>query len=272
MDTEPEPSPPIYPVTSPLPSENQKPANTLSSDLHKLHANLESRLHPFWSTSLPSRTVRIHLFASPHEAALPHTSLDQSHDSHDDRIALDHGPIASKDVITTADGSFQALFVVDWEHICEHPRALHLAFGDRLKEHDLHAVVELLPLPPSPQPSVSPRPESEQRSDLKSNQSTAQSPYAPPSPQPSPIAPTTLRIALTHSPIRVISDIDDTIKLSNIVKGARTVFRNVFVKEMEDIIIPGMGEWYSNMWNRGVRFHYVVSFCPLSSLIISEAH
>jgi phosphatidate phosphatase APP1 len=31
----------------------------------------------------------------------------------------------------------------------------------------------------------------------------------------------------------------------------------VFVKELRDIVIPGMGEWYNEMWRRGVRFHYV---------------
>jgi phosphatidate phosphatase APP1 len=48
--------------------------------------------------------------------------------------------------------------------------------------------------------------------------------------------------------------------MSGITEGARAVFHNVFVKELKDGIIPGMGEWYTNMWERGVRFHYVVSF------------
>ncbi|KAF7976351.1 hypothetical protein HWV62_6895 [Athelia sp. TMB] len=45
--------------------------------------------------------------------------------------------------------------------------------------------------------------------------------------------------------------------MSGIVSGARAVFRNVFVKEMRDLVIPGMGDWYNEMWRRGVRFHYV---------------
>jgi phosphatidate phosphatase APP1 len=54
-------------------------------------------------------------------------------------------------------------------------------------------------------------------------------------------------------------DIDDTVKLSNILSGARAVFHNVFVKDLRDNVIPGMGPWYMNMWKRGVRFHYVMS-------------
>jgi len=79
-----------------------------------------------------------------------------------------------------------------------------------------------------------------------------------PSPLPAnPVETKTLHITLTNCPVRVISDIDDTVKLANVVHGARTVFRNVFVKEFKEIVIPGMGEWYTGMWQRGVRFHYV---------------
>lgn len=72
-------------------------------------------------------------------------------------------------------------------------------------------------------------------------------------------------IPLSHSSIRVISDIDDTVKLSGILNGARAVFHNVFVKDLRDSVIRGMGDWYTNMWKRGVRFHYVVSYLSASS-------
>nr|GAT58571.1 predicted protein [Mycena chlorophos] len=74
---------------------------------------------------------------------------------------------------------------------------------------------------------------------------------------PVPPETKTLHIALTHCPIRVISDVDDTVKVAGVLAGARAVFRNVFVKDLLDIVIPGMGEWYTGMWRRGVRFHYV---------------
>ncbi|KAH9072238.1 hypothetical protein EDB83DRAFT_2517013 [Lactarius deliciosus] len=45
--------------------------------------------------------------------------------------------------------------------------------------------------------------------------------------------------------------------MSGVTRGARTVFRNVFVKDLNENVIPGMGEWYSKMWSLGVRFHYV---------------
>lgn len=70
---------------------------------------------------------------------------------------------------------------------------------------------------------------------------------------------TRITTPITHTSIRVISDIDDTVKHSGVTEGARIAFHNVFVKELKDSVIPGMGEWYTNMWNKGVRFHYVVN-------------
>lgn len=239
-------------------------SSSSSSDvLRKLHANLEARLQPFWSSVLPSRTVRLHLFASPHQP--PPTRNDPNAEE------IDHGPIASQEVTTASDGSFQARFKINWEDLCHHPSALHIAFGDKYEEHDLRVVSELPP-PPLPPPSPSASYDSEPQSYYATYQSRnkrtrAEQPPVNGSPYTitnaltasPPTLPSTIRISITHSPIRVISDIDDTIKLSNILSGARVVFNNVFVKELKDNIIPGMGEWYTAMWSRGIRFHYVVS-------------
>lgn len=57
--------------------------------------------------------------------------------------------------------------------------------------------------------------------------------------------------------ISVISDIDDTIKHSGIGNGAKDIFRNVFIRELHDLTIEGVKEWYGSMAQRGVQFHYV---------------
>lgn len=57
--------------------------------------------------------------------------------------------------------------------------------------------------------------------------------------------------------ISVISDIDDTIKHSAISSGAREIFRNVFIRDLNDLTIEGVKEWYNNMAQHGVKFHYV---------------
>ncbi|KAJ3861829.1 hypothetical protein EV359DRAFT_46393 [Lentinula novae-zelandiae] len=193
--------------------------NTAADELRKLHANLESRLQPFWSSVVPDRTVRLRLYTSPNHISTPSNSS----------ASMDNGPVSIQDVVTAPDGSFQARFTVGWTDLANHPGAEHIAFGDPAEEHELLVAAELLPLPSPISSSVK---------------------------LPS-IPPTTLRIPLTYSPVRVISDIDDTIKYSNVTGGARAVFHNVFVKELKDLVIPGMGEWYEEMWKKGVRFHYV---------------
>jgi phosphatidate phosphatase APP1 len=57
--------------------------------------------------------------------------------------------------------------------------------------------------------------------------------------------------------ISVISDIDDTIKHSAISSGAREIFRNVFIRDLSDLTIEGVKEWYNKMSEMGVKFHYV---------------
>lgn len=57
--------------------------------------------------------------------------------------------------------------------------------------------------------------------------------------------------------ISVISDIDDTIKHSAIGSGAREIFRNVFIRDLVDLTIDGVKEWYNRMAEMGVSFHYV---------------
>lgn len=56
--------------------------------------------------------------------------------------------------------------------------------------------------------------------------------------------------------VSLISDIDDTIKMSNILGGAREIFRNTFVRELADLSIEGVKEWYSDMHAMGVSIHY----------------
>jgi len=57
--------------------------------------------------------------------------------------------------------------------------------------------------------------------------------------------------------ISVISDIDDTVKHSAITSGAREIFRNVFMRDLNDLFIEGVKDWYQRLSGMGVKFHYV---------------
>ena len=56
--------------------------------------------------------------------------------------------------------------------------------------------------------------------------------------------------------VSLISDIDDTIKRSNIALGAKEIFRNTFVRELKDLTIDGVQDWYNTLHDMGVRIHY----------------
>jgi len=57
--------------------------------------------------------------------------------------------------------------------------------------------------------------------------------------------------------VSVISDVDDTIKHSSIGSGAREIFRNAFIRDLGDLTIEGVKEWYNTMYDMGVGFHFV---------------
>lgn len=57
--------------------------------------------------------------------------------------------------------------------------------------------------------------------------------------------------------ISLISDIDDTVKHTSILSGARELFRNTFVRDLSSMFIEGVREWYSQLTDMGVQIHYV---------------
>ncbi|KAK7909236.1 hypothetical protein PG985_015114 [Apiospora marii] len=56
--------------------------------------------------------------------------------------------------------------------------------------------------------------------------------------------------------ISLISDIDDTIKHSSILSGTKEIFRNTFVRDLKDLTVQGVKEWYGDLHDLGVRIHY----------------
>ena len=57
--------------------------------------------------------------------------------------------------------------------------------------------------------------------------------------------------------ISLISDIDDTVKHTSVLSGARELFRNTFVRDLSSMSIEGVKEWYSRLTTLGVQIHYV---------------
>lgn len=143
------------------------------------------------------------------------------------RHSLEFRPFLTREILTGPDGHFSGTFRIDWNDICTHPVGTHITSNQTQVEHELLVEARIINTEHTPELHETP---------------------------PSSI----IHIPITHSIVRVISDIDDTVKVSKVVDGARAIFNQVFVKDLEDTVIPEMGEWYGTMWERGVGFHYVV--------------
>ncbi|KAJ5559118.1 hypothetical protein N7535_009017 [Penicillium sp. DV-2018c] len=57
--------------------------------------------------------------------------------------------------------------------------------------------------------------------------------------------------------ISLISDIDDTVKHSAIAGGAKEMFRNTFIRALDELTIEGVSDWYTKLAKQGVHIHYV---------------
>ncbi|RMZ77495.1 hypothetical protein DV738_g4440, partial [Chaetothyriales sp. CBS 135597] len=57
--------------------------------------------------------------------------------------------------------------------------------------------------------------------------------------------------------ISLISDIDDTVKHSAIASGPREIFKNTFVRDLRELTIKGVREWFTTLADMGVQMHYV---------------
>lgn len=143
-------------------------------------------------------------------------------------------PTITSNFCTGSDGFFSGTVTIHWEDICTHPVGSRIAFDETCLEHELEVQAQVLELDDSHVTNNPPR---------------------------------TARIPITQSTVRVISDIDDTVKMARVLDGARAVFHNVFVKDLEEAVIPAMAEWYRVLWGCGVRFHYVVSYRAMSMTV-----
>jgi hypothetical protein len=149
-----------------------------STPLSALHANLESRILPFWSSVLPQRTVRLSLYASVDDIS------QEPNDGKNSREDQNNEPVIVQQISTAQDGSFMLTFIVPWERLCTHPRALHIAFGDPNHEHELFVFAELLAVPTPSTPRGQPQ--------------TVRLPMAP---LPT-VTSVTTPVLLSHSPVR----------------------------------------------------------------------
>jgi phosphatidate phosphatase APP1 len=164
--------------------------------LRQLHANLDARLQPFWSSKLDNRIVRIKLYAQP-----DHSS---GHNKPESPI-----PIAEVKAKTNPQGYFSHKFTLTFEELCTHDQTLGLAFAEQTVDYNFRADAELLPAVYALDSSTT---GAEASREIQTDDDIVR-------------AETELPLTAAH--IRLISDVDDTVKISEVLMGVRAIFHNV---------------------------------------------
>lgn len=252
----------------------------LPADIDPYHTTtLDTRLQPFWSSALQRQ---VHLSIYP--VRLPRRQTKEA-----DQVEEEEDEPLIQDVVSTdARGLFSTTITIPWERIISHGPSVAMAF-QRQHQPQQQQTPHQPPHPPPAKwglyleanlmsegsPSHLP-PEPESTSLARSVGATT---YFSPPATPTPIGPSgltslgstkitshTITPFSLHSlsdseqpTVRLVSDLDDTIKISNILSGARQVFTNAFVKPIQETGVDGMADLYTTLANQaGIDgFHYV---------------
>ncbi|KAJ9474978.1 Phosphatidate phosphatase APP1 [Pseudozyma hubeiensis] len=193
------------------------------------HQNLSHRLHAYWVYRSPHKDVHIEVAPVINGA-----------------VACDHKgnrlTLASTRLTTDSTGQFEHRLVVPWHMLsafCRHFADLLQATPDEIEALEVRA--KLLT-------SIA----------EGSTQAASETPW-----RRCPIHEDHARR------VRVISDIDDTIKHTGVVQGAKQILRNVFVLPYQEAEVKGISSWYHAMTDLGAGLHYVTNApLELHSLVV----
>ncbi|KAJ9107021.1 hypothetical protein QFC19_002890 [Naganishia cerealis] len=278
-------------------------ANITEEQLQALHANLEERLAPFRS-SVSQRRVQVSIYPIILDDPAQHQQLDDIKPDFTDK------PLLTNVFTTSPQGIFSHKIVIPWERIISHGPSLQLAFGGLPVSSPYHPTKGLyihaqlltesgpsrLPQAASSLPPTQSGESSLNGSaaDLKSLDSgvtrvddganaffsSTVKPVAKGSGgemgglqslgKTDVTASVFSNISSTGG-VRIISDLDDTVKYSNILGGAREAFRNAFCRAIADVGIEGMSELYHTLADAGVAGYHYVSNSPNELLPVLQS-
>ena len=105
-------------------SSNSNASSIPLEQLRQMHNNLDRRLQPFWSSSVPNRQVILSIFASSEQEkgeSIETTSFTPLEDGRQ--------PLFTIQTSTDAQGTFSQIISIPYETICTNPEGLAIAFG-----------------------------------------------------------------------------------------------------------------------------------------------
>ena len=193
-------------------------------ELHQLHANLNQRLKSYWVYRSAGVDVRIEV------APVIRGAVAQNEAG--ERILL-----AATRLTTDSTGQFSHRLVVPW-HMLSSFCAFHTS-SLQAQPHDIEAIEVRASLAPS--------------QDVSNATTEFTEPLG---------ATQWARYQLEEDgnrKVRIISDIDDTVKHTGVLHGVKRVLRNVFVLPYHECEVPGVSRWYHAMTKAGAGLHYVTN-------------
>lgn len=249
-------------LTSTTKPQKQNSSGSFLSDvtpdqLKIYHKNLDARLEPFWS-SVSTRRIQLSIYP----VAVRHSPI--SGEDEMSEPGPDDEPLIRNVFSTTSQGLFAQRLTIPWERILSHGPSLKMAFakppsttyGEDVKKASepgeerwaLHIKAEVLAegtlngLNQSPISTPSRSGQAQPQSVATSNTDTGATAFFATNAEPmtngsggrggglentgkTAVMSKTVTPLARDGGIRVLSDLDDTVKISNILSGAREVFR-----------------------------------------------
>ncbi|KNZ57028.1 uncharacterized protein VP01_225g11 [Puccinia sorghi] len=244
-------------------------------DLHTLHFNLKERLHSFFSQKAESSKVRLKLYgicSSKATSGSIRKSLFRSRiepsnlltpELAQDEFVINNGrPLLTQVITTKSGGVWSDKLVLPWQTIETHLRV------HQMQQNDHSANLSRKSTSQSPDTGII-------RVRIEAELIKDETNYSYPRITESlsdhlskdqlrklSVGQSSLTMELDVIPalaesVHVISDIDDTIKSTNVLGGLKCVLKNVFLAGFDQVAIAGMAEWYQSLQELGCWIHYI---------------
>ncbi|EGF99224.1 uncharacterized protein MELLADRAFT_118351 [Melampsora larici-populina 98AG31] len=228
-------------LSSNPPSASLKPdPSFIDKDVMRLHTNLRERLRAFFSVKSEGRQIRVKLYGicDPISSGTSDSLTKKRYfgksnfEEEKQGVLLNQGRPLLTQVITTRQGGIWAeRLVLPWQSIESHLRMAHPNHKSGITKIKIEAALLSEDGDPDDGPGV-----------VNTHASLVTEVDVIPS---------------LSTSVHLISDIDDTIKSTNVLGGMKTVLRNVFLNEFEEVKVTGMSTWYQALSSLGVWSHYI---------------
>ncbi|CEH12517.1 related to app1-actin patch protein [Ceraceosorus bombacis] len=228
-------------------------------ELHDLAENLEWRLRAFWTYKVAGREVRIEVlpcFARHQDEATTAAAAgwrtherDAQHEEGKSRV------IAATTLVSDAAGMIDDSLIIPKHMIQAYLRSdSRFTIQHNATPDDICALKVRALLMPQKSLAQTVLPSSEQ-----AQGEPVKGPWHTLTVQP-------MRRGVRR--VRLISDVDDTVRHTHVLGGTRAVFRNVFVRNHQEVQVEGVSQWYDAMVRLGVGIHYVSNApCELHAVV-----